>query len=175
MKKLNIDFDELQKAMEDTERDAFEYFLDIETGDIIILSEDIINRAHQVLDESYDEDLANYEEVEFDEEHDIPEWMEDEIELALDIFLFEKDRYVRIPERIHSNGYSAMKQFTETLENLQLKEHLLSILDGKGAFRRFKDALEPFPKERKQWYGYNAACSKKDIEKWLKTIGIDTE
>lgn len=173
MKRLNIDFDEIQKAMEDVSREAFEYFLDIETGDVIILSEDIINRAQQILDETYDEDMADYEEVEFDEDYDIPEWMEDEIELALDIFIVEKDRYVRIPERNPLNGYTAMREFTDRLENIQLKEKLQNILDGKGAFRRFKDALEPYPKERKLWYGFNAKTMKKEIEEWLKTVAIE--
>ncbi|MDA8432821.1 MAG: hypothetical protein M0Z60_07645, partial [Nitrospiraceae bacterium] len=89
MKKLKIDLDELQKAMEDTTRDAFDYFLDSETGEIIILSEDILGKARQMLLRELDEDIAEYEEVEFDEPPDFPEWMEDEIELALDIFLDE--------------------------------------------------------------------------------------
>ena len=175
MKKLKIDFAEIQKAIEDTDREAFDYFLDTETGDVVVLSGDIIDRAQQILEENFDEDMAEYEQIDLDEECDIPEWMEDEIELALNIFLYDKERYVRIPERIHSNGFSAMKEFSETLINLQLKEHLLAILDGKGAFRRFKDALEPYPKERKQWYGFNAAYAKKDVVKWLGTIGIETE
>ena len=87
MKALKIDFDELQKAMEDTVRDAFDYFLDTETGDIVILSEDILRRARGLLSEGFDEDMADYEEVEFDVPVEVPEWMEDEIELALDIFL----------------------------------------------------------------------------------------
>lgn len=173
MKKLNVDFGEIQKAMEDTVRDAFDYFFDIETGDVIILSEDIMNRAQQILYENYDEDMSDYEEIEFDEEWDIPDWMEDEIELALDIFINEKNRYVRIPERHHNNGYNAIKEFTEQLENIQLKEKLKVIIDGKGVFRKFKDALEPYPKERKLWYGFNAKAAKKEIEQWLKSIRIE--
>ncbi|MEW6110121.1 MAG: UPF0158 family protein [Nitrospirota bacterium] len=171
MKKLAFDFDEIQKAMEDTARDAFEYFLDINTGDVIILSNDIINRAHQILGESYDEDMIDYEEVEFDEDHEIPEWVEDEVELALDIFINKKERYIRIPERNPRNGYAAMREFAETLDDVKLKENLLKILDGKGAFRKFKDALESFPKERKLWYGFNAKASRKEIEEWLGSIG----
>ena len=173
MKKLNIDFDEIQKAMEDTVRDAFDYFLDSETGDVIILSEDIIGRAHSILAEDFDEDMAEYEEVIFDREHDIPEWMEEEIELALDIFLDKIKRYIRIPERSPGNGFAAMREFTEGLENLQLKDHLLSILDGKGAFRRFKDALDPYPRERKAWYGLNSQKTKREIIEWLKLTGIE--
>jgi len=159
--------------MEDTVRDAFDYFLDTETGDVIILSEDIINKAHAVLEEDFDEDIADYEEVIFDKEHDIPDWMEEEVELALDIFLNEPERYVRIPERRSQSGFEAMRQFTERLEDLELKEQLMHILDGQGAFRRFKDALDQYPKEKKAWYGFNAKHSKKEITDWLKTAGIE--
>ncbi|MBI5641291.1 MAG: hypothetical protein HZA17_12790 [Nitrospirae bacterium] len=173
MKKLVVDFDEIQKAMEDTERDAFEYFLDKETGNIVILSQEIISRAYAILDEEFDEDLAEYEEVEFDEEYAVPDWMEDEIELALDIFINEKERYVRIPERLHRDGYNTMKEFCGQLENKELSGQLMQILDGKGAFRRFKDALETYPRERKSWYAFNAKIAKKEIENWLKSIGIE--
>jgi len=172
MKKLKIDFDEVQKAMEDISREAFDYFLDIETGDVIILSEDIIERAQKVLCENIDDDMAEYEEVEFDEETDLPDWMEEEIELALDIFLHEKGRYVRIPERNSREAYEAMQEFAQRLEDKPLQEEVKAILSGKGAFRKFKDALEPYPKERKMWYGYNAKSARKEIEDWLQSIGI---
>ncbi len=173
MKKLAIDLNEIQKAMEDIVRDAFEYFLDIKSGDVIILSQEIINRAWQILRESFDDDMDDYEEVEFDEVIDIPEWMEDEIELALNIFISEKERYMRIPERNPQNGFAAMIAFTEGLENVELKDKLTSILDGQGAFRRFKHALEPYPRERKLWYGFNSKVAKQESEGWLKSIGIE--
>lgn len=173
MKKLPVDFDDIQKAMEDTVRDAFEYFLDVETGDVIILSQDIINRAHHILDRSFDEDMAEYEEVEWDEECAIPEWVEDEVELAIDIFIDGEDRYKVIPGRNPSFVFNAMKEFAEGIDNAELKESLQSVLDGKGSFRRFKDMLEPYPKERKMWYGYNAKASKQEILDWLSSVGIE--
>ncbi len=173
--KNHIDFDEVQKAMEDTVRDAFDYFLDRETGEIIILSEDIINKAQEILAESYDDDIGDFEDVEVEEAPVIPEWMEDEIELALDIFIYEKDRYVRIPERNPRYGYNTMKAFAGTLGDETLKETLLKLLDGKNAFRRFKDALEPFPKERKLWYGFNAKTARDEIADWLKSIVFEQE
>jgi Uncharacterised protein family (UPF0158) len=175
MKNMKIDFDEVQKAMEDTVRDAFDYFLDKETGEIIILSEDIINKAQEILAESYDDDIGDFEDVEVEKVPVIPEWMEDEIELALDIFIYEKDRYARIPERNPQYGYNTMKAFAGTLGDETLKETLLELLDGKNAFRRFKDALEPFPKERKLWYGFNAKTAREEIEDWLKSIVFEQE
>jgi hypothetical protein len=169
---MDIDYDEIQKAMEDTARDAFDYFLDRETGEIIILSEDIINKAQAILAESYDDDIGDFEDVEVEKVPVIPEWMEDEIELALEIFIYEKDRYARIPERNPRYGYDTMKAFARTLEEEALKETLLELLDGKNAFRRFKDSLAPYPKERKLWYGFNAKASRNEIEDWLRSIGI---
>jgi hypothetical protein len=169
---VNIDFDEIQKAMEDTERDAFDYFLDTETGEIIILSEDIINKAQEILAESYDDDIGDYEDVEVEEVPVIPEWMEDEIELALDIFIYDKERYARIPERTPRYGYETMKAFAEMLEDGVLRENLLELLDGKNSFRRFKDSLAPYPKERKLWYGFNAKASRNEIKAWLRSIGL---
>jgi len=172
MKKLSVDFDEIQKAMEDTARDAFDYFLDLRTGDVIILSEDIISKALSILEGHFDEDLSEYEAVEFDEVCEMPDWMEDEIELAMNIFLNDKDGYSRIPERDPQKGFAAMKEFADGIENISLQNKLLEVLDGKGAFRNFKDTLEPYPRERKLWYGFNSKAARREIEEWLASIGI---
>jgi hypothetical protein len=172
MRKLNIDFDEVQKAMEDTVRDAFDYFLDVETGEVLILSEDILNRARSLLSRDFDEDMEDFEEVVFDREIDIPAWMEDEIELALDIFL-SGDNYVRVPERAPRNVYAAMNEFIEQLENAQLRNELRQMMTGQGTFRRFKNALEPYPKLRKLWYGYNAKIARREIMEWLRSLSIE--
>jgi hypothetical protein len=161
--------------MEDTEREAFEYFLDRESGEVIILSEDIINKTQEILAGSYDDDIGDYEDVEVEEVPVIPEWMEDELELALDIFIYDKERYARIPERSPRSGYDTMKAFAETLEDASLRKTLLEHLDGKNAFRRFKDSLAQYPKERKQWYGFNARTSRNEIRAWLLSIGIDPD
>ncbi len=172
MRKLSIDFDEVQKAMEDMVRDAFDYFLDVETGEVLILSEDILNKAGLMLSRDFDEDLECYEEVVFDRDIDIPEWMEDEIELALDIFL-SGDNYVRIPERSSRNVYAAMDKFIEMIEDAELNGVFRQIPAGQGSFRRFKDALEPHPKLRKLWYGFNAKAARKEITEWLQSLSIE--
>lgn len=172
MIKYRIDFDEIQKAMEDIGREAFDYFLDTETGDVIILSEDILQKAQAIISESYDEDMSDYEAIEFDEEVELPEWAEDEVELALDVFINHETRYIRIPERRSADVFQAMQGFTAALENQELRLQLEGIVVGKGAFRRFKDILEDYPKERKQWYGYSASMAREEITVWLQSAGI---
>lgn len=167
MNRADIDFDEIQKAMEDTVRDAFDYFLDLETGAVIILSHDIIARATSLLDGHFEDDLAGFDAVEFDQDVDLPDWMEDEIELSLNIFIYEKERFRRIPERSPARVFAAMTEFAEETEDDQLRNKLRLILDGKGSFRRFKDALEPYPTVKKFWYAFNAKKARLEIGEWL--------
>lgn len=172
MKILGIDFDEIQKAMEDVDREAFDYYLDAETGEVLILSEEILCRARKILLESVEEDAADYEEIEFDEEKDVPDWMEDEVELALEILLDSAGRYVRIPERTSGNGFTAMRSFAAAV-NDPLREELALILNGKGVFRNFKVAMERYPREKKMWYSFNAKEVRKEIQEWLNSLGIE--
>ena len=172
MKQLQVDFDEIQKATEDTERDSFEYFLDTETGEVVIISHELMDEAARVLHETYDDDFDGFEDVEVEQEPDLPVWMEDEVELAMDVYMNQEFRYMRIPERDSSHVFSAMRQFTESVEDQGLKNELRSTLDGAGAFRKFKDRLAEYPAEKKRWYSYNAKVAKQEIAQWLMSIGI---
>jgi len=176
VKKLKVDFDEIQKAMEDVVRDVFDYFLDLETGEVITLSEDILNELKLSLNDGDDEDIGDeIEYIEFDKEPNLPYWMEDEVELALEVLLNEDDRYIRIPERESSEAYKVMTDFIDTVKDPVLKEELVYALDGKGAFRKFKDVLIGYSKERKRWHGFDAKAMKKSIIVWLRSLGIEPE
>ncbi|OIP60538.1 MAG: hypothetical protein COY75_00750 [Nitrospirae bacterium CG_4_10_14_0_8_um_filter_41_23] len=174
MKKQKVNFDEIQKAMEDVSRDTFDYFLDMVTGEVIAFSEEILNEVKSRLYDSDSDEIGDeIEYIEFDEEPDLPVWMEDEVELALEILLDEEGRYVRIPERGPTMAYKSMAEFIETVENRLLREELSNALNGKGAFRRFKDVLIDYPKERKRWHGFNAKAMKRKIIEWLRSIGVE--
>ena len=173
MKNLKINFDEIQKAMEDVLRDTFDYFLDSETGEVIAFSDEILKEANLQL---YDDDSEEFEDdieyVEFDEEPELPDWMLDEIELALEILLDEHERYIHIPGRKSSVAYQSMSGFIETITDQDLKEEVSASLNGKGAFRKFKDLLINYPKERKRWHSYNAKTMKREIIEWLNSVGV---
>jgi hypothetical protein len=173
VKQLKIPFDEIQKAMEDVVRDNFDYFLILDTGEVITFSDEILQEVQlRLYDNDSDEIDDAVEYIEFDDEPDIPDWMGDEVELALEILLDEEGRFIRIPERTSAMAYQSMASFIETVDDQRLKEQLAAALNGKGAFRKFKDILIPYPKERKRWHGFNAQSMKRDITGWLHSIGI---
>lgn len=176
MKPLKMNFDEIQKAMEDVARDSFEYFLDLETGEVLSFSEEILSEVKSRLyDGDYEDIEEDIEYIEFDEEPEIPEWMEDEVELALEILLDEEERYIRIPERKSLSAHADMTSFTETVEDPMLRNQLTEALHGKGAFRKFKDILIRHPKERKRWHRFNAKAMQREILQWLHSVGVVPE
>ncbi len=171
LKLLKIDYNEIQKAMEDVSRDAFDYYLDLETGSIITLSIDTLERAESMLYKNEDEIIDDEKVI---EEFDMPERIEKEIELAIKIFS-EKERYIRIPERESQEAYALMKKFTESIEELHPYEELSSALNSSNTFGRFKKALAVFPAYREKWFAFNAKAMKKTISEWLNSIGIKPE
>jgi len=175
MKTLKVNFDDIQKAMEDVSRDMFDYFFDVETGQVISFSEEIMREITSRLYDNDFEDIGEgIEYIEFDEEPDLPDWMLDEVELVLEVLLNREVRYVHIPERRTSDAYQSMVDFIGKIENPVLKEELSNALNGKGAFRKFKDVLVNYPKERKLWHGYNTKTIKREIRAWLKSLGVNS-
>ena len=174
---MKMDYDRIQAAMEDVKRDEYDYYLDLETGEIISIPVAHLKRLLHTL--YLEEDDEPYErEILFDSsvntEYQLTEEDEAALEVTLEI-LNKRDRYVRIPERNSSHAYGVMKSFALTVYDHSLKEELLNALDGPGAFRRFKDVLLKDKKQRKRWHSYNAREMKKYIKMWLKEIGFDMD
>ena len=49
-----------------------------------------------------------------------------------------------------------MERFVGSVVDEPLRERLIISIDGKGAFRRFKDVLLAYPAERERWFSYRA-------------------
>jgi len=62
----------------------------------------------------------------------------------------ESDRYERIPKDDSYQSYADMQDFIATVEDEHLAELLEVAINGKGAFRRFKDVLLGYPEERER-------------------------
>lgn len=170
MKLLKIDFNEIQKAMEDVSRDKFDYFLNLKTGRVVTISQEILERAEKAFCENIETSQG-----EISEEFDMPEVMEKEIELAVKIFSSDEKKYVRIPERESKDAYSLMKKFAESITELHPHDELMSSLNGSNSFSRFKKVLTDFPEYRVKWFAFNANAMKKTITEWLASIGIKPE
>lgn len=84
-------------------------------------------------------------------------------------------RYLRIDPVSSREQYRWMERFIGTVESTELKQKLFRAIDGKGAFRRFKDVLVSYPAAREQWFSFRSERVRACIDAWLTAHGIEAE
>jgi len=77
------------------------------------------------------------------------------------------ENYVRIEPASSREQYRWMERFVSSVNDDALRERLIISIDGKGAFRRFKDVLLAYPAERERWFSYRAELLHWHIHNWL--------
>lgn len=81
-------------------------------------------------------------------------------------------RYLRIDPVSSREQYRWMERFIATVEDEELRRRLNVAIDGKGAFRRFKDALVSHPVDRERWFAFRSERLRSCMESWLTAHGI---
>ena len=137
-KTLKIGLDELYDAMENSSYQV-EYYLDLERGKILFVSECMDDEETGKLKNQIEEEL---------------------------------NRYELIPKAESYEGYRDMQAFITTVEDDHLSELLEVAINGKGAFRRFKDVLLNYPEERERWFQFKDDRMKERALEWLDDIDV---
>ncbi len=75
--------------------------------------------------------------------------------------------YLRVEPASSREQYRWMEKFVGSVTDEPLRERLIISIDGKGAFRRFKDVLLAYPAERERWFSYRAELLHWHIQTWL--------
>lgn len=80
---------------------------------------------------------------------------------------------VRIEPLESSVEYGWMAEFAASVTDSRLRDRLEVALDGRGAFRRFKDVLAQHPAERERWFGFRDARVRVVMREWLEDHDIE--
>ena len=78
------------------------------------------------------------------------------------------DAFLRVEPASSREQYKWMERFVAGVVDPVLRERLIISIDGKGAFRRFKDALLNYPNERERWFTYRGELLHWHIQEWFK-------
>ncbi len=79
----------------------------------------------------------------------------------------EPSRFVRLTPASSREQYRWMERFVTSVEDGALRDRLILAIDGKGAFRRFKDVLLSYPVDRDRWFEYRSTLLRIYISEWL--------
>lgn len=85
------------------------------------------------------------------------------------------DAYVKIEPCSSREQYKWMERFVATVTDEALRERLIIAIDGKGAFRRFKDVLLNYPAERERWFTYRGELLHWQMQQWLEREQIEAQ
>ena len=145
-KDLKIDSEKLMNALED-HSDSFDYFLDLENGNIVSLSRDDV-------DEEFEEDPVNLDGY----SHEIVE--------------NNPGRFIFIDPINSRESFKIMEDFVSTILNDLIKNTLSSALSKLKPFRNFKEELNHLPEIQKEWHQYHEIEMEKIAYEWLKDNDI---
>ncbi len=80
--------------------------------------------------------------------------------------------YLRVDPVSSREQYRWMERFIVTVEEGLFRQKLQQAIDGKGAFRRFKDVLMSFPVDRERWFQFRSERLRTCMEGWLEAQGV---
>ena len=166
-RQVNVDLDELAIAL-DTDFSELHQYLDLETGRIIPIMQEISWELEEIYEEIYDEDGNRVVTLEdYLQRRDDPDWQK---EMMLEADRVEQGygtRYIRVERDDPYGDYRDMERFIGTVEDSHLRERLWNAIRGRGAFRRFKDLLARHPQVEEAWFEFKDARLQKRVANWL--------
>lgn len=80
--------------------------------------------------------------------------------------------YLRIDPVSSREQYRWMERFIPMVDDLDLRGKLAQAIDGKGAFRRFKDVLMSYAIDRERWFLFRSERLRTFMEAWLTAHAI---
>src|SRR5262245_11455768 len=80
--------------------------------------------------------------------------------------------YLRIDPVSSREQYRWMERFIPMVDDAELRGKLAHAIDGKGAFRRFKDVLMTYGGERERWFAFRSERLRTFMEAWLNAHAI---
>jgi hypothetical protein len=107
----------------EAQSDTVSSYLDLSTGEIYAISEEAFRIA--------DEDTAAGDMI--------PDWQQEEVEWAR--IISASDRYIALPTSWDVHEWDIMHQFCYSLPDQRWRAEFLSAIQGRGAFRHFKNQL----------------------------------
>ncbi|WML46713.1 UPF0158 family protein [Neobacillus sp. PS3-34] len=128
--------------------------LNVKTGEIVLVSSEDLRAAE--------------DEKPFDH---LPEWQKENRMIAIDV-VENYENYIELPTKYDINEYEIIEEFCFTVSDQRKQDTLLRAIEGKGAFRRFKDKIIDLEIED-QWYSYREECFKQIAIEWCQDNDIN--
>jgi len=172
MRNLNVDLDALIAAFEHTDL-PIDRYLDLETGHVVMVSDNIRIELEALYEEFWDPDSDEDFDLEAAlNQRNLPDWNRKALREADAVQEDYLHRYIKIPAATSGDGYRDMQAFIQTVGNKDLQNRLWQAINGQGAFRYFKTELYGHILEQAQWYAFKENRLRQRVLDWLESEEI---
>src|SRR6266850_4638842 len=114
--------------------DDIAVYLNKRTGEFVTLS------SYDILGFEDEDDFADAEDPdEPDRLEDEPEWLKEEHRIRREVL--NSDDYLALPDKFDIHDWQIMQDFCGSVKDARLREQLLGLIRGRGAFGRFNAAI----------------------------------
>jgi hypothetical protein len=137
----------------DEQGDTVFAFLDRDSGQIELVSEEALSHSESEQEEIYS----------------LPDWQKEEVELAVRIQ--SSDRFLALPSKFDVHEWSIMERFCHEIKRDDIRTKLLDAIHGSGAFRRFKDQIAHFDLWE-PWNAFRHHAFGEILTEWCEENGI---
>lgn len=161
MRKVEIDWEGLTDAFESDFWNT-RFYLDLNSGETLAITDEV------------------FYYLDSPSEKEPPDWMQKDLETAR-VILEEigesvggaNMRYIEIPGTNSAEAYRDMQRFIGTVQLPRLQDRLWRAIEGRGAFRHFRDVLGEYEAEWERWEAFKANRIRERIMNWLAIEGIE--
>ncbi|MBN1781491.1 hypothetical protein JW948_10225 [bacterium] len=153
MGKISVKIDDIIEGIE-AQGDMNSVYLDMDSGKVHYISEDAYFES-----EDGDDDLDG-----------LSDWEMENVEMSREIM--DTDRFKYLPDRSDVDEYGLMEKFIGAVEDSSVRNELKEAIQGKGAFRRFKDRVHHHHLEN-EWYEYRDSAIRAIAIAWCEENSID--
>ena len=131
-----------------------EAYLDVDSGKVVLVSQD--------------------DEIELTHRDwtDFPEWQREHLQTVRKVL--KSKPLLRLPNSVDIHEWSIMETFCNTLTDTIAREKLLESIRGKGAFQRFRQALDELAKSE-EWFAFRKSSLQQIARDWLESKKIRYE
>jgi hypothetical protein len=128
-----------------------------------------INRETGEIYSFSDEEATRAEDQEEEDEDERADWEKESLARAREVLAIEA--WIALPGKFEINEWEIMRDFAQSQTDREAADNLLRAIQGRGAFRYFKDMVDRYGL-RDEWFEFKERALKEIAREALEEAGI---
>ena len=116
-----------------------------------------------------DEEAAQAEGEDEEDEDERADWEKESLAKAAEIL--NSEAWIALPSKFEINEWEIMRDFAQSQTDREAAENLLRAIQGRGAFRYFKDKVNQYGL-RDEWFEFKGRALERIARRALEEAGI---